>query len=102
MSSVLAVARLRPVLADADLFAEHVPDDPRSDLAAGRREVSRAVAPECQHVGMERRAFLCGQAFDAEPLAFAHAVLLAADRDDCVGHGSVRAKAGVPPAAAKV
>src|SRR5690242_21658800 len=81
------VARLGLVLADHDLIPQRGADDARRHLRL-RRELELPVAAEHQHLRMEGLAFLRGDAVDEQALSFLDAVLLAAECDDCVGHGT--------------
>src|SRR3954453_3358432 len=77
-AGVLAVAGLRPVLADPDLFAQRGADHLRGHLGAARGELELPVAAEHQHLRMEGLALLRRQAVHEQALALANAVLLAA------------------------
>src|SRR5207253_4031603 len=78
------VAALRPVLADPDLVAPHVTDDPCGHEAGLRPQVGLAVAAEKEHVRRERLPLVGAEPVDEQPLPFVDAVLLAADGDDRV------------------
>src|ERR671931_785351 len=83
-AGVPPVARLWPVLADPDLVAAHVADDPRRHEAGLRAQVGLAVAADEQDVRRERLAFGGAEPVDEQPLSLVDAVLLAADGDDRV------------------
>src|SRR5437763_5742616 len=71
-----AVAGLRAVLADPDLFAADVADDPRRHETRLRAQVRLAVAADEQHVGREGLALVGAKPVDEQPLPFVDAVLL--------------------------
>src|SRR5919197_1288474 len=83
-AGVPPVARLWPVLADPDLVAAHVADDPRRHEAGLRAQVGLVVAANEQDVRSERLAFGGAEPVDEQPLSLVDAVLLAADGDDRV------------------
>src|SRR5262245_40453755 len=81
-----AIAGAAAVLADDHLLTEDVSGHLRRHLGALERvaELRLAVASEHDQVGMEGLPLVMRQAVDEQTLAFAHAVLLPADRDDRV------------------
>ena len=80
---LLSVTGLRTALADPDLLAEDVPHHPRRHLRPGG-ECPVALAAQKEDVGVKGLPFVGFQPVDEQLLAFAHAVLLPADRDDRV------------------
>src|SRR5579871_470854 len=95
MAAVLFVAGAALVLADADLLAELVADDPRGH-GRRRREIGRAIPADEQDARLEGLALVHLQAVDEQPLALLDAVLLAAETDDRVAAHNVKRRGHGP------
>src|SRR5581483_5516260 len=76
------------VLADPDLLALRTAHDFRGHLRPLRRELGFAVAADEEHRRVERLAVCVRELVHEQPLPFLDAVLLAAEGDDRISHGS--------------